>query len=240
MQKRKISKTGYVLLTAWVLMWLVPWGKWLAYAGHPALLVLSEAGRLGVALGLYLVPGGLLFLILRGRAGARGDWSGLLPIGFTFSTLLAGLIGLVGRGAGWSFGTVTSLFALVGLVEIWWVSRSTAEAAWSRAALKTGLGSFLRNVPLLGALLLGFVFSGQEGLFGLNLTGPLTGIALFVVSLIVAVISFLLLYAFAEFIYLFLSVEENTRRTAYLVQQQVASQQTVYAPMSSPPEYDEP
>lgn len=91
----------------------------------------------------------------------------------------------------------------------------------------------------IGALLLGFV-TGQDGLLGFNLTGPLTGIALFVVSLIAAVISFLLLYAFAEFIYLFLSVEENTRRTAYLVQQQVASQQTVYAPMSAPSEYDEP
>ncbi len=92
----------------------------------------------------------------------------------------------------------------------------------------------------IGALLLGFTLSGREGLLGLNVTGPLTGIAMFVVSLILAIISFLLLYAFAEFIYLFLSLEENTRRTAYLVQQQVASQQPVYAPISSPSEYDEP
>jgi uncharacterized membrane protein YuzA (DUF378 family) len=91
----------------------------------------------------------------------------------------------------------------------------------------------------IGALLLGFTLSGQEGLFGLNLTGPLAGIAMFVVSLIVAFISFLQLYAFAEFIYLFLSIEENTRRTAYLTQQQYASQQPAYAPISPPSEYDE-
>jgi predicted lipid-binding transport protein (Tim44 family) len=92
----------------------------------------------------------------------------------------------------------------------------------------------------IGALLLGFTLSGQEGLLGLNVTGPLAGIAMFVVSLIVAIIGFLLLYACAEFIYLFLSIEENTRRTAYLVQQQYAAQQPVYAPTSSPSEYDKP
>jgi hypothetical protein len=92
----------------------------------------------------------------------------------------------------------------------------------------------------IGALLLGFTLSDQEALLGLNLTSPLAGIAMFVVSLILAIISFLLLYAFGEFIYLFLSVEENTRRAAYLVQQQVASQQSVYAPISSPSEYEEP
>jgi hypothetical protein len=92
----------------------------------------------------------------------------------------------------------------------------------------------------IGALLLGFTLSGQEGLLGLNVAGPLTGIAMLVVSLIVAIIGFLLLYALAEFIYLFLSIEENTRRTAYLVQQQYAAQQPVYAPVPSPSEFDEP
>ena len=92
----------------------------------------------------------------------------------------------------------------------------------------------------IGALLIGFTLSGQEGLLGLNLSGPLAGIAIFVVSLIVAIISFLLLYTFAEFIYLFLSIEENTRRTAYLAQQQVAAQQPVYAPSPQTSGYDEP
>jgi hypothetical protein len=92
----------------------------------------------------------------------------------------------------------------------------------------------------IGALLIGFTLSGQEGLLGLNLSGPLAGIAIFVVSLIVAIISFLLLYAFAEFIYLFLSIEENTRRTAYLAQQQYSAQQPVYAPSPPMSGYDEP
>jgi hypothetical protein len=91
----------------------------------------------------------------------------------------------------------------------------------------------------IGALILGFTIRGQEGLLGLSLNSPLAGIAMFVISLIVAIMSFLLLYACGEFLYLFLSVEENTRRAAYLMQQQAASQQSVYAPISSPPEYDE-
>ena len=91
----------------------------------------------------------------------------------------------------------------------------------------------------IGALILGFTIRGQEGLLGLSLNSPLAGIAVFIISVIVAIMSFLLLYACGEFLYLFLSVEENTRRAAYLMQQQVASQQSVYAPISSPPEYDE-
>ena len=86
----------------------------------------------------------------------------------------------------------------------------------------------------IGALLLGFTLSDQEGLLGLNVTGPLTGIAMFVVSLIVTIIGFLLLYACAEFIYLFLSMEENTRRTAFFMQQQYTSQQPSYSPPITP------
>lgn len=83
-------------------------------------------------------------------------------------------------------------------------------------------------VTAVGVLILGFTLSGQEGLLGLNLGSPLAGVAMFVVLIIIAVFGFLSLYAFGESVYLFLSIEENTRRAAFLIQQQYASQQASY------------
>jgi hypothetical protein len=91
-----------------------------------------------------------------------------------------------------------------------------------------------------GMLIVGFTLGGQQGPLGLALNGPLAGIAMFVVALIITVISFLSLYAIGESVYLFLSIEDNTRRTAYLTQQQYTSTQTNYAPVPPPPvEYEE-
>jgi hypothetical protein len=77
-------------------------------------------------------------------------------------------------------------------------------------------------------LILGFTLSGQAGLLGLELGSSLAGIAMFVVLLIIAVFGFLTLYAIGESVYLFLSIEENTRRTAYLAQQPYTSYQASY------------
>ena len=86
----------------------------------------------------------------------------------------------------------------------------------------------------IGMLIVGFTLSGQEGLLGLELGGSLAGIALFVVLLIIAVFGFLTLYAIGESVYLFLSIEENTRRTAYLAQQQYTAYQSPYSPPEPP------
>lgn len=92
----------------------------------------------------------------------------------------------------------------------------------------------------VAALLVGFTLSSQTGFLGLNLSGPLTGIAAFVVALIIAIINFLLLYAVGEFVYLFLSIEENTRRTAFFLQQQYTTQQSSYSPpITSSPDFDD-
>jgi hypothetical protein len=92
----------------------------------------------------------------------------------------------------------------------------------------------------IGMLILGFTLTGQQSLLHIDLGGPLAGIALFVVSLILAIFGFLVLYAIGESVYLFLSIEESTRRTAYLVQQQYTVYQGGYpsAPPSSP-DYEE-
>ncbi|MGD2040130.1 MAG: hypothetical protein PVH11_04845 [Anaerolineae bacterium] len=85
---------------------------------------------------------------------------------------------------------------------------------------------------LLGimALIAGFALSGQLGLIGLDIGGPLAGLILFAVMLITAVFGFLLLYAIGEMAYLMLAIEENTRRSAYFVQQTYTDQQSTYPP----------
>jgi len=95
-------------------------------------------------------------------------------------------------------------------------------------------------IGAVAALLVGFTLSGQQGVLGLDLSGPLAGIAMFVVVLIISLIIFMIYYAIGESIYLFLSLEENTRRTAYLLQQQYTSRQSGYvAPAGPPPDYSD-
>ena len=86
-------------------------------------------------------------------------------------------------------------------------------------------------ITAIGVLVLGFTLSSESGLLGLNLGGSLAGMAMFVVFIIVAVFAFLTLYAIGESVYLGLSIEENTRRSAFLAQQQyTSSYQAPYPP----------
>jgi hypothetical protein len=111
------------------------------------------------------------------------------------------------------------------------------------------LGWLVLIVGLLGAagaLVAGFTLGDQLGLSGLDLGGPLAGIAAFVVTLVIAIINFLLLYAAGEAVYVFLCIEENTRRSAYLLQQQYAPPEPAYSPPAEPdyrpptqPSYDQ-
>lgn len=90
-----------------------------------------------------------------------------------------------------------------------------------------------------GGLIFGFAVTDELGIAGLDIGGPLVGIATFVVAVVVAILNFLLLYAVGEVIYLSLCIEENTRRTAYLLQQQTMPPEPAYSPPTSPPGYVE-
>jgi hypothetical protein len=80
----------------------------------------------------------------------------------------------------------------------------------------------------IGVLIFGFALTDQLGLPGIDLGGPLAGIAGFVAALVVGILYFLLLYAAGEAIYLFLCIEENTRRTAYYMEQQYVHPEPSY------------
>jgi hypothetical protein len=95
------------------------------------------------------------------------------------------------------------------------------------------LALILGLLVAIGTLVAGFLLRGQPGVAGVDIGGPLVGLAAFFVGLFLSVLWFLFLYAGAEFIYLFLSIEENSRRTAYLLQQQYMPVQPAYQP---PPE----
>lgn len=102
------------------------------------------------------------------------------------------------------------------------------------------LGWLILIVGLLvavGGLVFGFTLTDQLGLPGIDIGGPLTGVALFVASLVIAILNFLLLYAAGEAVYLFLCIEENTRRTAYFAQQQYAPPESGYSPSTPSPDY---
>jgi len=77
------------------------------------------------------------------------------------------------------------------------------------------------------ALVLGLTSSSALNLINLQQSGRLLGIAAFFLILFLSVVLFLKLYAAAEFLYLLLAVEENTRRAAYLAQQQFLATQAM-------------
>jgi hypothetical protein len=101
------------------------------------------------------------------------------------------------------------------------------------------LALILGLLGAIGALFAGFTLSNQPGLLSLSLGGPLAGIAMFIVVLIVAIVNFMLFYAIGESIYLFLSIEENSRRTAYFLQQQYTPRQVSYPAAPAPVSYEE-
>jgi hypothetical protein len=86
------------------------------------------------------------------------------------------------------------------------------------------------------ALVLGLTVGIPLGSLQIQSGGELIGIAASLLILTAAVFFFLMLYATGELVYAFLSIEENTRRTAYLLQQQYLSAQSAG---SIPPSYED-
>jgi len=91
-------------------------------------------------------------------------------------------------------------------------------------------GLLVAVLVLIASLTLDFEAAGID--FG----GAVTGVVAFIVILLFAVIQFLVLYAVGESIYVFLSIEESARRSAYFSQHLFNASQVNYA---IPPPDDE-
>jgi hypothetical protein len=96
------------------------------------------------------------------------------------------------------------------------------------------LALILGVLAAIGSLIAGFTLGDELTIPGVDIGGPLGGIAAFIVALVVAILYFLFFYAAGEAVYLALCIEENTRRSAYLLQQQVAPPESTYQPPSAP------
>jgi hypothetical protein len=100
------------------------------------------------------------------------------------------------------------------------------------------LALILGLLGAIGALVAGFVATTELDMLGVDL-GPLTGVAAFLALVLAAILLFLVYYAVGEYIYLFLAIEENTRRTAYLLHQQFQGQPPDYGTPASQAGYDD-
>ena len=96
------------------------------------------------------------------------------------------------------------------------------------------LALILGVLAAIGSIIAGFTLGDELTIPGLDLGGPIAGIATFIVALVLAILYFLFLYAAGEAVYLALCIEENTRRTAYLLQQQGMPPEPAYQPPSAP------
>ena len=75
------------------------------------------------------------------------------------------------------------------------------------------------------ALIAGVTSSSLFDWISLPQSGTLLGVVAFLLLLIASVLCFLSLYGLGEMLFLALAIEENTRRSAYLAQQQFLSAQ---------------
>jgi len=94
---------------------------------------------------------------------------------------------------------------------------------WKVLAWITLIGGILLAIGILLAGLLGsggvlLRQFGQDPSVMPGAVGIVSGIAGFIISAIISIIYFLVLYAVGELIYLLLAIEENTRRTMQLME----------------------
>lgn len=141
-----------IVVFAWIVAWLLPWGQWLAYEGDLWLVFLMDMLRLGLSMGLFLMPGVIFYwLIARTKEiQVTFSWS-LIPIGFVFSVFMVGVFGLLGRFLGLPFSIVKLLFAFIGILFFFFAQRKY-HFYWSEL-FRHDAKPFASSVLLLVALL---------------------------------------------------------------------------------------
>lgn len=148
-QIRKNQKSSLVFL--WILLWFVPWGSRLYFETNIYLAFFSGFFCLSLALILFITPGALLYISLSEKTEPF-FYLGIIPVGFSFSVMMIGLIGLMGRYLEFSFDTVKSLFFLIGLILLIFLQMKSDQINTSK--LTQYLRHFLSNRILLFSLFL--------------------------------------------------------------------------------------
>lgn len=148
----------------WVVAWFLPWGKVLSLGASVYVMFMVDMVKLGLALGMFLLPGVLLFLWLQRGNGAVPHWSSALPVGFALSVTLIGFIGVLGRILGLPFLFVKSTFALIGLSGIFFLPVLVSRVGMKKMDIFGGFRRLVENTPLLLALMLStaVTFNGRQ------------------------------------------------------------------------------
>lgn len=114
----RVNKTYLYMGFVWILSWVISWGKIIVFQNNLYSIFIVDMIKLGVALGMFILPGALLYVILAEREDNSLFKPDILPVGFALSTAIVGVIGIIGRIFGFSFDLVKGIFAFVGLGEL--------------------------------------------------------------------------------------------------------------------------
>ena len=158
----------FYVVPAWILLWVVPWGRLPSIQSGSILAFSTDMLRLAVGLVMFLLPGALLYFLVRSKDATLAEPCGILPIALTFSTLQIGVIGLLGRLLGLSFSVVAWLFFLAGLVELVLVIYQRPSALTSVRRLRELARSIFSNPPLMTALVLTTLMLFHDALYYLD------------------------------------------------------------------------
>ena len=149
----------------WILLWVIPWGKLPTVQENLYLAFFTDMIRLGIAIGTFIVPGVLLFLLLRNHSDPVNDRAGIVPIGFALSVFIIAVVGLLGRIAGFSFGLVRNLFAFIGMAELILLMFFGPDLVISKDWLRQSFRDVVQNPPLLFAIILATLVTCHDSLF---------------------------------------------------------------------------
>jgi len=160
------SKQEYFYMgLAWFLLWILPWGRFTSFEGNLYLIFFVDMLKLGVALGMFILPGALLYILLRQENDPLFEPWGILPIGFALSVTIIAVIGILGRLLGFSFVLVKNIFMLIGLGELILSAFFKPNFAIRKEYFLESFRSILNNPPLLLALVLAALLTFHDYLF---------------------------------------------------------------------------
>jgi hypothetical protein len=157
----------------WILLWLIPWGKLTTGEGNLFLIFFEDMTKLLVALGMFVLPGALVYLLVLPVEHKIQNLFEIIPIGFSLSVTLIAVIGLFGRFAELPFILVKFIFMLLGVLGMIVLSFRNPILFITKRNISSSLQNIFSNVPLFFAFVLaatmvfhGFLFFIDDTSYG--------------------------------------------------------------------------